>query len=184
MIIAARVFCEKSRVGLQSGEDWVWWRGEQLAVKHGYESFLLPFHIYYRIFPPYPLFSHRRSHPPSHQCVSLEMGVKLLWVYWTAYVARGQRNSGDRGKCVHCATLGGGGGGSPWTMRILCFALPLTSSISFAQELHLWSIEDEVSLLRTFNGHTNGHYILRACFGGACEDFVVCGSEGEMRRNK
>lgn len=44
-------------------------------------------------------------------------------------------------------------------------------------ELHLWSIEGTIALLQTFSGPSNGHYILRGCFGGAGEDFVVSGSE-------
>lgn len=44
-------------------------------------------------------------------------------------------------------------------------------------ELHLWSIANEMVPLRKFSGHTNGHYILRSCFGGVDEDFIVCGSE-------
>ncbi len=53
-----------------------------------------------------------------------------------------------------------------------------THTHTHTQKLHLWSIEGEVTLLRKFSGHANGHYILRACFGGAGEDFVVSGSEG------
>lgn len=44
-------------------------------------------------------------------------------------------------------------------------------------ELHLWNIDKGLIPVRKFSGHTNGRYILRACFGGVGEDFVVCGSE-------
>jgi hypothetical protein len=45
----------------------------------------------------------------------------------------------------------------------------------------LWSIDKDLVALRKFAGHTNGHYVLRACFGGVGEDFIVCGSEGRPR---
>lgn len=34
-------------------------------------------------------------------------------------------------------------------------------------------------LIRTFDGQEQGTYIIRSCFGGAAENFVLSGSEGE-----
>ena len=33
--------------------------------------------------------------------------------------------------------------------------------------------------IRTFDGQEQGNYIIRSCFGGAAENFVLSGSEGE-----
>jgi WD repeat-containing protein 26 len=33
--------------------------------------------------------------------------------------------------------------------------------------------------IRTFDGQEQGSYIIRSCFGGAAENFVLSGSEGE-----
>ncbi len=33
--------------------------------------------------------------------------------------------------------------------------------------------------VRTFDGQEQGNYIIRSCFGGAAENFVLSGSEGE-----
>jgi WD repeat-containing protein 26 len=34
-------------------------------------------------------------------------------------------------------------------------------------------------VIRTFDGQAQGTYIIRSCFGGAAENFVLSGSEGE-----
>jgi plastocyanin domain-containing protein len=34
--------------------------------------------------------------------------------------------------------------------------------------------------VRTFTGQKQGEFIIRSCFGGAAENFVVSGSEGRL----
>ena len=36
------------------------------------------------------------------------------------------------------------------------------------------------SIVRKFEGHDQGQYVLRSCFGGATENFVLSGSAGEF----
>lgn len=46
-------------------------------------------------------------------------------------------------------------------------------------EIQLLEIETGV-LIRTFEGQSQGTYIIRSCFGGAAENFVLSGSEGNQ----
>lgn len=45
-------------------------------------------------------------------------------------------------------------------------------------EVHLNDMESGDSI-RIFEGQVQGQYIIRSCFGGAAENFVLSGSEGE-----
>lgn len=47
------------------------------------------------------------------------------------------------------------------------------------QGVHLWDLRDRV-LIRKFQGVTQGHFTIHSCFGGANQDFVASGSEGEQ----
>lgn len=48
-------------------------------------------------------------------------------------------------------------------------------------EIQLLEIETG-ELIRTFDGQEQGTYIIRSCFGGAGENFVLSGSEGKPNR--
>jgi WD repeat-containing protein 26 len=48
---------------------------------------------------------------------------------------------------------------------------------SMAQEVHLWDIE-KFQLVRKFVGQTQEHFMIRSCFGGPDQNFVLSGSEG------
>lgn len=48
-------------------------------------------------------------------------------------------------------------------------------------EIQLLDIETG-ELIRTFDGQKQGEYIIRSCFGGAAENFVLSGSEGKLSR--
>lgn len=44
-------------------------------------------------------------------------------------------------------------------------------------EIHLYNL-DEAFTIRKFKGQKQGSFIIRSCFGGAAENFVISGSEG------
>ena len=46
-----------------------------------------------------------------------------------------------------------------------------------AQEVELWDL-NECGIVRKFVGHQQKNYVIRSCFGGANENFVLSGSEG------
>ena len=46
-----------------------------------------------------------------------------------------------------------------------------------AQEVELWDLI-ECGIVRKFVGHQQKNYVIRSCFGGASENFVLSGSEG------
>ena len=48
---------------------------------------------------------------------------------------------------------------------------------SMAQEVHLWDIE-KFQLVRKFVGQTQEKFMIRSCFGGPEQNFVLSGSEG------
>jgi WD repeat-containing protein 26 len=48
---------------------------------------------------------------------------------------------------------------------------------SMAQEVHLWDIE-KFQLVRKFVGQTQEKFMIRSCFGGPDQNFVLSGSEG------
>ena len=52
------------------------------------------------------------------------------------------------------------------------------SFILFFQGVHLWDIRDRV-LVRKFQGPRQEKYTIYSCFGGANQDFLASGSEGQ-----
>jgi WD40 repeat protein len=50
---------------------------------------------------------------------------------------------------------------------------------SMAQEVHLWDIE-KFQLVRKFVGQTQEKFMIRSCFGGPDQNFVLSGSEGSF----
>lgn len=46
-----------------------------------------------------------------------------------------------------------------------------------SQEIHLWDITDNAKLLFKYSGHRQTRYVIRSCFGGFNQAFVVSGSE-------
>jgi WD repeat-containing protein 26 len=53
---------------------------------------------------------------------------------------------------------------------------------SMAQEVHLWDIE-RFQLVRKFVGQTQEKFMIRSCFGGPDQNFVLSGSEGYLASN-
>jgi WD repeat-containing protein 26 len=50
---------------------------------------------------------------------------------------------------------------------------------SMAQEVHLWDIE-KPQLIRKYVGQTQEKFMIRSCFGGPEQNFVLSGSEGTI----
>jgi WD repeat-containing protein 26 len=50
---------------------------------------------------------------------------------------------------------------------------------SMAQEVHLWDIE-KFQLVRKFVGQRQEKFMIRSCFGGPEQNFVISGSEGSV----
>ncbi|KHG30817.1 WD repeat-containing 26 [Gossypium arboreum] len=48
------------------------------------------------------------------------------------------------------------------------------------QEIHLWSIEDDLKLVSKYRGHKRTRFIIRSCFGGLEQAFVASGSEDSL----
>lgn len=47
------------------------------------------------------------------------------------------------------------------------------------QGVHLWDLQDR-TLVRKYQGVTQGFYTIHSCFGGLNEDFIASGSEGKL----
>lgn len=45
------------------------------------------------------------------------------------------------------------------------------------EELHVWNLETQ-QLEATYKGRQQGRFVIRSCFGGLNQNFVVSGSEG------
>lgn len=50
------------------------------------------------------------------------------------------------------------------------------------QGVHLWDLDDK-SLVRRYQGVTQGHFTIHSTFGGANEDFIASGSEDNQVSN-
>jgi WD repeat-containing protein 26 len=50
---------------------------------------------------------------------------------------------------------------------------------SMAQEVHLWNI-DKFQLERKFVGQRQEKFMIRSCFGGPEQNFILSGSEGQL----
>ncbi|KAF5198949.1 Wd repeat-containing protein 26-like protein [Thalictrum thalictroides] len=48
------------------------------------------------------------------------------------------------------------------------------------QEIHLWSIEDDLKLIATYKGHKRTRFVIRSCFGGSQQGFIASGSEDSL----
>lgn len=45
--------------------------------------------------------------------------------------------------------------------------------------IHLWSLKD-MKIVQNYIGHVQGKFVIRSCFGGVLENFVISGSEDSM----
>ena len=52
--------------------------------------------------------------------------------------------------------------------------------LTMAKEIHLWDI-NEKAMITKYASHKQGKYVIRSCFGGVLQNFVISGSEGELK---
>jgi len=51
------------------------------------------------------------------------------------------------------------------------------------KEIHLWDLEEK-QLIHKYTGQKQGRFVIRSCFGGLNQNFIVSGSEGIYLYNK
>jgi hypothetical protein len=61
--------------------------------------------------------------------------------------------------------------------QVLPISLELESDY-LTQDIHLWDL-DAQRIVRRYTGQRQGKHIIRSCFGGVEENFIVSGSEGK-----
>lgn len=59
-------------------------------------------------------------------------------------------------------------------MRFSCI------DIGFVYQEILYIDLQDGTIIRRYAGHTQGEYVLQSCFGGALQNFILSGSEGEL----
>lgn len=71
------------------------------------------------------------------------------------------------------------------TSKITCITTSqdnLTAIVNIAEgEVHMIDLEDGLSISR-YRGPSQGAHIIRNCYGGAAENFILSGSEGTFSK--
>lgn len=70
-----------------------------------------------------------------------------------------------------------------FSSRITCITISQDNGLALINlsegEVHMMDI-DQGYIVRKFKGQKQGTNIIRSCFGGAAENFVLSGSEGKL----